>query len=210
MDHDIDRPRGILSPADRSFLLGETEMTHEQSRRNAAARVRERVDHGIRDFTLLAHTLSERDRRGVFEAVDDDAFVDGLTAMLSFAYLGLREQGVDFERVLEPAIRTAEEVYAAETLGSAVEVGVGLDVTTEYGTAIDEAAERIHRDRAVTPEELFSVVMADDPVLEEVATIVVQLPRDADTDGGVVRRLARYLDATVTERPHNRVELRLE
>ncbi len=35
MNTDIDRERGILSPADRAYLLGEREMSHEQSKRNA-------------------------------------------------------------------------------------------------------------------------------------------------------------------------------
>jgi len=53
-------------------------------------------------------------------------------------------------------------------------------------------------------------VMADDPVIDAVDAIVVQLPSDADADDGVVRRLAGYLGARVRERPNNRVELRLE
>jgi len=210
MDYLTDRDRGILSPADRAFLLGETEMSHEQSRRNAAARIRNRIRLGIEDCNLLAHTLAASDRQGVFAAVDDPAFVDGVSAMLYLTYLGLKEQGIDFERVLEPAVRRAEEVYAAETLGSAVDVGVTLDVQTDYGTSVDVAADKLRAGKPVAPAELFSVVMADDPSLDAVSTITVQLPRDADPDDGVVTRLARYLDATVTHRPLNRVELTLE
>ncbi|MFB6189059.1 MAG: hypothetical protein ABEI57_04175 [Halapricum sp.] len=209
MDDDSDRPRGILSPADRAFLLGETEMTHEQSRRNAAARIRKRIHNAILDFTLLVHTLPAKDRHGVFESVGDRAFLDGLTAMHSLAYLGLKEQGIDYEQILDPAIRNAEEVYAAETLDSAVDVGVDLSVRAEYSTAVEDAAETIRDGLAVTPAELLSVVMADDPVIEDVSEIVVQLPHDTDPDDGVVQRLARYLDADVVHRSNNRVELDL-
>ena len=209
MDHDADRPRGMLSPADRQFLLGETEMTHDQSRRNAEARIRKRVTNAIEDFTLLVHTLKPKDREGVFDTIDDPAFVDGLLSMLSFAYLGLKESGMDFESVLIPAVRRAEEVYAANTLGSAVDVSVEFDVRTEYGTPVAATAERIRSNTPVTPEELFTVAMADDPVITETDSILVQLPHGADTDEGVITRLAAYLDADIAHRPPNGIELRL-
>ncbi|WP_256686791.1 hypothetical protein [Halococcus qingdaonensis] len=209
MDHDADRPRGVLSPADRAFLRGETEMTHDQSRRNAEARIRERIVNAIEDFTLLVHTLKPKDREGVFDTVDDPAFVDGVLSMLSFTYLGLKESGMDFEQVLVPAVRRAEEVHAAGTLGSTADVAVDFDVRAEYGTSVDDTADRIRSDTPVTPEELFAVAMADDPVVSEAETILVRLPHGTDADDGVLDRLASYLDAELTHRPPNRVELSL-
>ena len=209
MDHDADRPRGVLSPADRAFLRGETEMTHDQSRRNAEARIRKRVVNAIRDFTLLVHALKPKDREGIFDTIDDPTFVDGVLSMLSFTYLGLKESGMDFERVLVPAVRRAEEVHAADTLGSTAEVDVDFDVRAEYGSSVADTADRIRSDTPVTPEELFAVAMADDPVIEEVESILVRLPHGTDTDDGVLERLATYLDADVTHQPPNRVELNL-
>lgn len=205
-----DRPRGMLSPADRAFLRGEAEMTHEQSRRNAASRVRGRVGEAVRDFALLAHTFDGRDRANVFGAVDDPAFRDGLTAMLSVTYLGLKEQGVEFADLLEPAVRKAEEVYAADTLGSAAEVSVDFDVTASYGTSVADAAAKVRDGATVTPEELFSLTMTGDAALDDASRVLVQLPRDVDGErDDVVDRLAAYLDATVTERPLNRVALEI-
>lgn len=199
----------MLSPADREFLRGETEMTHDQSRRNAEARIRTRVLNTIKDFTLLVHTLKTKDRDRIFDAVDESAFVDGLVSMISFTYLGMKESGMSFESVLTPAVSRAEEVHAANTLGSAADVSVKFDVRTEYGTAVADTTERIRSDTPVTPQELFTVAMADDPVLAETDSILVQLPHGADTDDGVLDRLAVYLDADVTYRSSNRVELHL-
>lgn len=207
MSFDDDRPRGLLSPADRQYLLGTREMTHEQSKRNAEARIRERVRQGVLDFGLLVHALPEKDRKQVFASVDDDAFVDGLAAMLSFAYLGLREQGVPFERVLEPAVVKAEETFAATTLGTSVDADVTFEVTRDVGPGVADVAARVERGDPVTPKELFSLVVRGDGGLDDVDSVLVQVtPGD---DDGFVDRLAGYLDATVEERPLNRVRLGL-
>jgi len=207
-----DRPRGVLSRADREYLLGETEMTHEQSERNAEARIRERVRDAVLDFNLLVHTLAAKDRRQVFEkSIDDREFVEGLTAMLSFAYMGLKESGVEFDHVLVPAIRKSEEVYAADALGSSVDVEVTFDVETRVRTALDDVTARIEAGEPVAPTELFSLVVGDGTALGDVDEVVVQRgtgedPRDGN---GFVERIAAFLDAEVTPLPLNRVRLRL-
>lgn len=207
--NDADRPRGILSPADREYLLGEAEMAHEQSRRNAEARIRQRVTDAVLDFGLLVHALSEKDRRQIFEkGLDDEAFADGLMTMLAFAYMGLKEQGVDFEHVLVPAIRKSEEVYAADALGSTVGVDVTFDVETTVETELDDVHARIREHEPVTPTELFSTVVAGDSAIADASSIVLQLGTDEDRDD-YVDRFARFLDADVEELPLNRVRLRL-
>ncbi|MFB6156202.1 MAG: hypothetical protein ABEJ22_09920 [Haloferacaceae archaeon] len=212
MKRDTDRPRGILSPADREFLLGETEMTHEQSRRNAEARIRERVVNGVEDFELLVHAMRTKDRRQVFErAAEGDAFLDGLAAMLSFAYMGLKESGVEFEHVLEPAVRKAEEVYAADVLEQSVDVEVTFDVETTLRADVEEVTARIERGDAVTPVELFSLVIQREGSLPSVDDVVVQRGGGgARDDDGFVERLATYLDASVESLAGKRVRLILD
>jgi hypothetical protein len=212
MNRDIDRPRGILSAADRRFLLGEAGMTHEQSRRNAEARIRERIVNGIEDFELLVHALRAKDRRQVFEkSADEDAFVDGLVAMLSFAYMGTKEAGIEFEHLLEPVVRKSEEVYAAEVLGRAVDVSVTFDVETHLRTGLDDVTDRVAAGDAVTPEELFSVVIQRDGSLPAVDEVVVRRGEGgARDDDGFVERLAAYLDATVEPLADDRVRLVLD
>jgi len=207
MSFEDDRPRGVLSPADRAYLLGTREMSHEQSKRNAEARIRERVREAVLDFGLLVHALPEKDRKQVFAGVEDDAFVDGLAAMLSFVYLGLREQGVPFEQVLAPAVVKAEEAYAATTLGSSVEADVVFEVTRDVGRGVSDVAARVDRGEPVTPRELFSLVVRGAGRLDDHESVLVQVT--ADDDAGFVERLAGYLDADVEQRPLNRVRLHL-
>ncbi|NHN47087.1 hypothetical protein G9464_05675 [Halostella sp. JP-L12] len=198
MNTDTDRERGLLTEADREFLLGEVEMEHEQSKRNAAARIRRRIENGILDFDLLVHYLDGRDRRQVFDAVaEDEAFLDGLAAMVSFAYIGLKEQGVDFERVLEPAVRGAETAYAVEQLSSNVEVDVTFEVETDVNSSLSGIEERIADGTPVSPGELFSLVMERETDLVDRDRITLRVDGGPATENEHVDRLADYLDAAV-------------
>lgn len=212
MDFDTDRPRGILSPADRDLLLGEADMDHEQSRRNAEARIRQRVVDSIKDFDLLVHALKPKDRQQIFtKSVDDPEFIDGLTRMLSFAYLGLKESGIEFSHVLEPAIRRTEEAHTANTLGMMVDVEVEFSVDTQPRTELDEIRTRLAAADPLTPAELFSFLVNEGDAPDDVDTIVVQLGTDEKqhSDAEFVANLADFLDSEIEELPMNRIRLRL-
>jgi len=60
---ETDRPRGILSKADRRLLTGESDIdAKSQQERNARARIRDRIEAGLRDFELLADPAHLEDR----------------------------------------------------------------------------------------------------------------------------------------------------
>ena len=191
MNTDIDRPRGFLTEADRAYLLGETEMSHEGSKRNAEARIRNRTRHAILDFDLLTHVLAKKDRRQVFDrAGSDDELLGGLTAMLAFAYLGLREQGVDFEEVLVPAVRSAEEAYAADQLEAKVAVDVSFDVETTVEATHEGIAARLAAGDPVTPRELFSLALERGHDVTAYDRVVLAVTDE--TDETFLERLAEY------------------
>lgn len=213
MDSDPDRPRGMLSPADRAFLLGETEMDHDQSRRNAEARIRERVTNTILDFDLLIHHLREKDRQQVFEkSMDEDGFRQGLMAMLAFAYAGSKDAGIDFAHLLEPAVRKTEEVQAASTLGSTVDVDVDFAVETTPATPLDDVTGKVDAGDPVTPAELFSLVVDDADALAGVEEVLVQLGGEDGAHAGpeFVEKLAAFLGGEIEERPLNRVRISID
>lgn len=57
------RPRGILSTADRELLTGDSDIeAKSQQERNARARIRTRIGAGLRDFELLADPAYLEDR----------------------------------------------------------------------------------------------------------------------------------------------------
>ncbi|WP_114577641.1 hypothetical protein [Saliphagus sp. LR7] len=194
MNTDTSRDRGILSPADRAYLLGEREMSHDQSARNAEARIRRRIRDAILDFDLLLHTLSAKDRRQVFDEVaTDPELLDGLRAMVAFTYVGTKEQGLDFEDVLVPAVRNSEEAYAAKRFDATADVEVTFSVETSVKENIREVAASLQAGEPVTPGALFSLVMQGeyDPADHDEITLV----GTEGVDDQFLARLAEYLEA---------------
>ncbi|AUX10469.1 hypothetical protein AArcSl_2854 [Halalkaliarchaeum desulfuricum] len=208
MNTDINRDRGFLTEADRAYLLGRREMTHEGSKRNAEARIRQRVTDAILDFDLLVQMLSKKDRRQVFEPVgDDDQLLDGVTAMIAFAYLGLKEQGVDFEDALVPAVRSAEEAYAADQFEAMVDVDVRFDVETSVEMAHEEIAARLETGQPITSRELFSLALEHGHDVTRYGRI--ELAVTDDTDESFLERLAEYFDGTLRRPTQSRAVIEL-
>ncbi|WP_266080843.1 hypothetical protein [Haladaptatus caseinilyticus] len=211
MNFDSNRSRGVLTPADRAYLLGEAEMSHEQSKRNAEARIRRRVTNSVLDFDVLVHHFKQKDRQQVFaQAAENDDFIDGLRAMLSFVYIGMKEQGIDFETVLKPAIQKSEEVYAADRLATTVDVDVAFDVETTVGPTVDDITTRLDAGDAVTPRELFSVIIDEQGVVDGFDEIQLRLTgNDSDvSESEFVDRIARFLDVSVEQQSESLVVLR--
>ncbi len=111
MDSD-DRPRGILTAADRAYLRGEHEPGSVQSERNTRGRIRERMFESLRDFEVLVEHLPERDRRLVFEKrleeLDGPEAFDALVAAMAFLYRGVEDSDADVEEVLREGVALAE------------------------------------------------------------------------------------------------------
>lgn len=207
MNTHTSRDRGVLSPADRAYLLGEREMSHDQSERNAEARIRGRVRDAILDFDLLLHTLPAKDRRQVFDDVATDTeLLDGLRAMVAFVYVGTKEQGFDFEDVLVPAVRNSEEAYAAKRFDATADVKVGFSVETSVEETIEEVAASLEAGEPVTPGALFSVVMQGeyDPADHDDITLV----GTEGVDDQFLARLAAYLEADLDRVSDARAVLR--
>ncbi len=207
MNTDTSRDRGFLSPADRAYLLGEREMSHDQSARNAEARIRGRIRDAILDFDLLLHTLPAKDRRQVFEDVaTDPELLDGLRAMVAFAYVGTKEQGLNFEDVLVPAVRNSEEAYAAKRFDTTADVEVGFSVETSVEETIEKVATSVEAGDPVTPGALFSLVMQGeyDPADHEEITLI----GTEGVDDQFLARLAEYLEADLDRVSDSRAVLR--
>jgi len=122
-----DRPRGILSPADRKFLAMSPEERAENYSRAAKGQreraIRERTRNGIIDFCLLWSGLTDRDRRLLFNPHEIDNETElraGVQSAISLFYTetckpkyGHQSEDtiVPFGRLIESAIQDAEAVW---------------------------------------------------------------------------------------------------
>lgn len=62
-----DRPRGILTPHEREYLSGESEIEEgSQQERSIRQSIRNHVIHSILDFSIIRANLEDRDREMVF------------------------------------------------------------------------------------------------------------------------------------------------
>ncbi|WP_135364630.1 hypothetical protein [Halosimplex halophilum] len=168
-----ERPRGILSPADRAYLRGETTFGSDQSERNARARIRERVLAGLRDFDLLADALAERDRELVFgkHVGDDPEAVRSLIAALAVLYRGAEEAGLEFGTLLEEGVSRAEA-------DRSVAAGVDFEVRREPLDP-DRLTRKLRRTGSLTLSELAYLRETDDVSLDR---LLDRYATDVETD----------------------------
>ncbi len=144
--HSRERPQGMLTYADRAYLLGETAPETPAAERKKRQRIRRRIRHAIIDFSLLIH-LSWDDLEQVFSdlvdassersaasAIADRELYDGLVDMIEVAMRGTTMQGVDFGRLMRLATLRSVGVYHLVYRGWLVDV--------EYDTAARVVPER--------------------------------------------------------------------
>lgn len=132
MASDPERSRGVLSKRDRRFLKDTApEDRKDSTGRATRSEIRSRIYNSLLDFKILTDELGDRDRRNVFEDVNDREFQQGVIAALSFFYQGMEEQGQDFEDVLVPAVERAERLLTKKEMEDEVTVEVDVDFTVE-------------------------------------------------------------------------------
>jgi hypothetical protein len=103
------RQRGILSEADREFLMGEKDLT-EGAERNTRQRIRDRLKTALEDFRLLWNTLPERELELVFNP-DDEEEQEWIRSashyVIAFIWLGLWANRDPHEERIEDALEQA-------------------------------------------------------------------------------------------------------
>lgn len=180
-----DRPRGVLTAADREYLLGERTYDREQTERNVRARIRDRIEAGVYDFETLVEGLDEHDRRLVFEdrfgSEGGAAAFDALVSAVAFLYLAVGDTELAFETVLAEGINVAE-------------------ATEDRVATVDLSVTRAER----TPDALRrKLELGEDLTLTEIAAL-------QESDAVSESELARYLGADrATDVEDDRIQSRV-
>ncbi|ESS03465.1 MAG: hypothetical protein A07HR67_01863 [uncultured archaeon A07HR67] len=156
---DADRPRGILTPSDRDFLLGRKTDYTKHSRKQKRNRIRRRVRNAILDFSILYECLEDRDRETVFDPDDEDsdAYTRGITDILGFLHLGTMGYHTPFKEMLTEGVAKSEQRLAGSEYRM---VSVEFNVEPVGQIDVDEVIAKIEADEfeRITDEELRAFV----------------------------------------------------
>lgn len=178
-----DRPRGILSPADRKYLRNPDELSRQAGYERRQAII-ERVHQSLHDYPLLVSALDDESREKAFEdrfeepleesIPEKEHTINILSSAFAFLYLGLRDT-VGRETALE-----AFESIAADGVKQAfhqtdtVIASVDVDVDITHGNPekpigemtineLQEYAQCGEIDREVFVEEQATRLSSNNP-----------------------------------------------
>lgn len=155
-----DRPRGILSPTDREYLCGEKDYAQPQTDANRRQDIRERVLNGLRDISLLIRELPEKERKKLFETMEEDHSLDAIIAsMIAFGYIGVDRDRQRFEACLERGVERGENHDKLFGVGGRA-TNVDVDLSIDFDPNIDRLADRLEAGDSLTHAEIGALVTA--------------------------------------------------
>lgn len=155
----INRPRGILSQTDRQYLFGEKEYKHPQSESNRRQEIRERIESGILDFTLLLLLLPTNERKKLFSGFSGAQKSIVLEFMISFVYLLLGEDTDRFEKIIEDGIFACSAIDPQDQQTEKV-TNVDVTIEIESDPDVDAIYQKFKNDTGtrLTPTEIGILV----------------------------------------------------
>lgn len=141
-----DRPRGLLNPRYRRYLLGESDIKKaSQAERDVRAGIRRNLYHGLLDFVLIYQCVEQRDiDQSLIDLEDDEQLSRDeaiANAMALFLDLGSGDELADaaeFERYVEQAAKLAW--HARHDTSEAENVWLGephADLSVQFPDRID-------------------------------------------------------------------------
>lgn len=179
----VDDDPSLLNKTQRRYLRGEKEIENKNQERVQRSRIRNRVQQGIMDLNLLWEKLAITDHEQIFDfdklhrdsnevETEKIEFRDGITAMISFVYSGLKQQGFGteyFEELLEDGIREAEAYYPQhpEKGVQLTQVNVDIDInhyTSKELAILNELQEKISSEEIDDIEKLLTNMVEEENI----------------------------------------------
>lgn len=164
---DLDRDRGILTPADRRVLVGEAEFKPgSNSERKARQRIRERIRNSVLDYYLLLNYLEDRDLAQAFgqdepERVVYDDVISVINGAVGFFYAASTIHPDDDEKIFET--RVQQGITAAEVTRNGVAADVSVSIKVNREESLETLASRVREEGAeadITPNQMNTLFSA--------------------------------------------------
>lgn len=170
-----DRQRGILSKADREFLINLGDGMEEQSKLNARQRIRDRIRNGLEDFDFLIRRPQRRD----FQTISDDVsrgsrLYRSLCSTVAFCFRLAEYAGIDPAEVVERAVRTNEPF--------AENVAVDIDYDVNSPVSVDAVTEQIEAGELPSPHDV-GIALGHEALTSEHIERLGELVEQADEWG---------------------------
>lgn len=170
----LDRPRGILSPADRRYLENPDEYSKQAGYERRRAIV-ERLHEALHDMPLLVSDLDEESRAEAFEDGDlagKEHTLNVLSWSFALLYLGITDT-VDPADLAKDAF---EDIAASGVRKAYLQRGVSVEeveveVSVTRGEPVDELREKEELSYAEVNQLLEAGVLSDLPGEEQMALL---------------------------------------
>lgn len=157
----LDRPRGILSKADREYLCGQKEYAHAQSESNRKQDIRNRVQNSLRDFRILSQLLDQSEIENIVEELGTEETYDSIVHLIAFSYLCSDQDRPRIEGLIQRGVRLGANIDQSDrSAGKATDVDVTINI--EYEPDIDVLYEMVQsRDTSrLTASDIGALVRA--------------------------------------------------
>lgn len=174
-EHSRDRDPGLLTYADRAYLLGENDVSGG-SEVQLRQRMRDRVRNGLLDFELLLRYMDDRDIQTIFNNVSsrsqwiesgpENVYL-GAESALGFIYYGISEHThANFERLVRSAVEYGSSRSKRARQGPHYSIAeASVDIELEWNHDIidhEHALEKLRSDAQLTDQELAALVRYGD------------------------------------------------
>lgn len=182
MEKMANRQNSILTENNRRYLSGNKTYEDENNEIQERKRIRSRVRNGLMDGLHLAYGIDERDRRTIFnpntEKEPQEQVLLGAQHWIQFLYMGVRDVGIDFEQVLSPAIKRAEQDAGW------MNVDVSFNVNRDQAVDTQAAWESYEAGESLSDEQLGALLLSNSLTREQKQDLRQQAPssmEDSDT-----------------------------
>jgi hypothetical protein len=155
-----ERPRGMLTEADRRYLRGEEQFDNENTENSKRHRIRQRIRNGILDFSDVRRGLDRGDARMVYDTDDRDALDDAMIDALAFLYLG----SDGFEKMIEEGIERAVEEYTEFSMPG---IRVRIHIDDKDAVPLEEIIDMIKSGEELPPVQAAATVQFTPPLEPE-------------------------------------------
>lgn len=202
-------PSGILTETDREFLRAEGDYYEgeyaRQKRYQRRQAIRKRIMKGLIDFYTIMNYLDDKQRKLFFReptesgANSEQEFTVALESLMYWLYYGCREQGRDFEGLLERTVSNAEQDFHRKYSDTEVvaDVNLSVEVSKAY-KGVEELARRLEEGERIDARRIYQLpTLGWFPIDVEKVDVVRLTPtwdRHAESEREIVKTiLSTYL-----------------